>query len=255
MWPELGGLNGGRQLRFEPTLTSPLSVSTWCLPGTVVDRKVVDGRTYELIRHPLEGIDVEGWTDEPLLAREPDDDCARFVERTNLKFEVLDDDRTDAQLPTPSGFILNRFVPDGQQLPKVLAEASRSRKTLFIPVLRQAKLVCAGYRVGRLKRGSTTLTASPPPQADLLSLVYSISVTPSRLSLAGPTVVYRNKQSVTAGCAHTFQFVGANDRTLELIPSIKPVLSYHPDDVEVWYADQPSCLEHATIKQASTACQ
>jgi hypothetical protein len=190
-----------------------------------------------------------------LLEGSPSSQCARYVDNEFLRFELLDSDVMDDTRPIPQGFVANRFVPDGSRLPKVMADAFRYHKALFIPVIRKAKLECARYRVGRHAKGSAYLAAAPPPNPDILKLEYSIEVGPDALGLLGPAIEVRHGPSGAAGCSYEYRFVRSDSRMIEMIPTYRLVSSYHPDDVEVWYGDKRSCSERANFKQASTACE
>jgi hypothetical protein len=224
--------------------------------GRVLEIKETDGSIDQLIRYRFEGIDVEGWADHPLLEGEVEPSCARLIDKTRfLRFDLLDEDPMTERWPLISGFVPNGFVPAGKQLPQVLAEAFQHHRTLFVPVIRNAKLECAGYRTGRYKGGAGYMVAIQPPDPDTLRLEYGLGVSPDHLGVSGPTAKLRHGGSITAGCLHEFQFLRADSGRIEIIPTTGQVASYHPDDIEVWYADQNICREHATFKQVSTACK
>jgi hypothetical protein len=234
--------------------TSRVFAITWCLPGKVIEDQAKDGKLEQLVRYRFDGIEIEGWADRPLLEGSTES-CSRYVDEKFLKFEQRDRDPMKTTIPIPAGFLVNRFVPGKARPPRVLAEASRGQKALWIPVVRKARLECARYRLVRREKGSLYLAAAPPPDPDILRLAFSIALHPEGLGLLGPSTDTRAGQSMVAGCANNYRFVRADSRVVEMIPSHLGVSSYHPDDVETWYADQKTCTERATYAQTSSACE
>jgi hypothetical protein len=244
----------GHVLRLGPERTSRTFAVTWCLPGKVIEAKNNGERTEQRVRYHFEGIEIEGWTDRPFLEGHTDT-CSRYVDERFQRLEQRDRDPMNAAILIPAGFQANRFVPEKNPLPQILVDASRRQKALWIPVVRKARLECARYRLGRHKKGSLYLAAAPPPDPEILRLEFSVALGPDRLGLLGPSTDTKEGRSMVAGCSNEYRFVRADSRVLEMIPSHLGVSSYHPDDVETWYADQRTCTERATFKQASSACE
>lgn len=248
-------------------LTQPheryFAINLNCGEVEVVQEDLVDGRTWQLLRQQTGGVELTGWTHEPILYSWGTGVCdprAVYIQRLAPRTAVYRDgwkrlgeapseDHCSkdplllhtcyADAPTPAGY----KKVDPAAIQPAIREMEAGTKLYSIEVVQDAALCVERSTAGQHIRYSYTLTDDDGQQTR--TVLYSAGYDESGLiSLDGPTIESRvgaDTTSISLSCAAYTRIVHADEHSIQSLGEYSPVISYHPDDVTHWYRSKNDC--------------